>query len=434
MKRLLCLVFTALVYFTASCQYTADSAAITKLIEKEGLSWRNGDLNAYKDCWQATPKGPVFISTSNGMFIEMEPKSITNPSKEYFGTGGLAIHTNFKISIGGNKAWVSHDQIAIDKYGKSDKTKEIRFVENTNGKWKLTGQSIHQISSKTIEKDTTSYVHTVNISTGEIETIAKLNGHFEAPNWHPDNYLIINSYGKLYKLDIKTAVPNVLNTGFATACNNDHGISPDKKWLVVSHNDKTDSSSKPYKSAIFVLPIGGGEPRKVTSEVPSYWHGWSPDAKTLAYCAERNGNYDIYTIDINGGKEKRITREEGLDDGPEYSPDGKFIYFNSYRTGHMQIWRMLSDGSKPEQLTFDENSNWFAHPSPDNKWIVYIAYTSDEKQAHLFGKQVKLRLMNIATREIKDITPVFYGGQGTINVPSWSADSKKIAFVSYSVK
>ena len=225
-----------------------------------------------------------------------------------------------------------------------------------------------------------------------------------------------------------------LNTGFATACNNDHGISPDKKWLAISHVDKSDPSPKSYKSKIYILLIGGGEPRQVTSEVMSFWHGWTPDGKTIAYCAERNGNYDIYTIGTEGGKEKRLTETEGLDDGPDYSPDGKYIYFNSYRTGHMQIWRMLADGSKPEQLTFDENSNWFAHPSPDNKWIVYIAYTTDEKQAHLFGKNVKLRLMNLETKAIKDITPVFFGGQGTINVPSWSPDSKKVAFVSYSVK
>ena len=99
----------------------------------------------------------------------------------------------------------------------------------------------------------------------------------------------------------------------------------------------------------------------------------------------------------------------------------------------MQIWRMHTDGSNQEQLTFDENSNWFAHPSPDGKWIVYIAYLSDEKQQHLFGKQVKLRLMDLTTKAIRDLTPAFYGGQGTINVPSWSPDSKMIAFVSYSV-
>lgn len=292
--------------------------------------------------------------------------------------------------------------------------------------------SLQVLASPT--SDTTSYIQTLNISTGKIDTILAIKSHLEAPNWHPDNYLIVNSYGKIYTLDLKTKKLNLLNTGFATECNNDHGISPDNKWLAVSHNTKNDPSPKPYKSVIYVLPINGGEPKRVTKEVVSYWHGWSRDGKTLAYCAERNGNFDIYTIGVEGGAENRLTSTEGLDDGPDYSYDGKYIYFNSYRTGHMQIWRMNVDGTHPEQLTFDENSNWFAHPSPDNKWIVYIAYTSDEKQNHLFGKNVKLRLMNTTTKEVKDLTSVFYGGQGTINVPSWSADSKKIAFVSYSVK
>ena len=285
-----------------------------------------------------------------------------------------------------------------------------------------------------VKKDTTSYIQTLDIKTEKIDTVLAINNHFEAPNWHPDNYLVLNSKGKIYTLDLASKKVIELNTGSVTQCNNDHGISPDHNWLVVSHNDRNDPSPKSYKSALYILPIAGGEPRKITAEVPSFWHGWTPDSKTVAYCAERNGNFDIYTIGIDGGTEKRLTSTEGLDDGPDYSPDGKYIYFNSYRTGHMQIWRMMADGSKPEQLTFDEQSNWFAHPSPDNNWIVYIAYMSDEKQAHLFGKNVKLRLMNTNTKAIKDITPVFYGGQGTINVPSWSPDSRKIAFVSYLVK
>ncbi len=282
--------------------------------------------------------------------------------------------------------------------------------------------------------DTTSFLQIVNISTGRIDTVLAFKGHLEAPNWHPDNYLIVNSYGRLYTLDLGSKSMTLLNTGSARLCNNDHGISPDKKWLAISNADPSDTANKPYKSIIYIMPIGGGEPRRVTPGVPSYWHGWSPDGKTLTYCAERNGEYDVYTISVNGGQETRITTTEGLDDGPEYSPDGKYIYFNSYRTGHMQIWRMRADGTEPEQLTFDENSNWFAHPSPQNTSIVYIAYTSDEKQQHLFGRNVKLRLMDLKTRKIKDLTPVFYGGQGTINVPSWSADGKQIAFVSYQVK
>ena len=152
------------------------------------------------------------------------------------------------------------------------------------------------------------------------------------------------------------------------------------------------------------------------------------------YCAERNGNFDIYSISINSGAEKRLTTDPGLDDGPEYSPDGKYIYFNSYRSGQMQIWRMLAIGETPEQLTFDKYSNWFPHLSSDHKSLIYIAYVADQKDQHPFGQDVKLRLLDLKTKVIKDITPVFFGGQGTINVPSWSPDNRKVAFISYEVK
>ena len=185
------------------------------------------------------------------------------------------------------------------------------------------------------KRDTTSYIQTVDIITGRIDTVLSIKEHFEAPNWHPDNYLILNSRGKLYTLSLSSKKIAKLNTGFADQCNNDHGISPDKKWLAISHADQNDPSPKMYKSAIYVFPISGGEPKRITSEVMSFWHGWTPDGMTLAYCGERNGNYDIYTISVDGGTEKRLTNSEGLDDGPEYSPDGKYIYFNSYRTWHM---------------------------------------------------------------------------------------------------
>lgn len=284
------------------------------------------------------------------------------------------------------------------------------------------------------KNDTISYIQIVHIQTKKIDTLLKVNYHLEAPNWHSDNYLLVNSYGKLYKVPMQTPTLQLFNTGTAHELNNDHGISPDKKWLAISHNNRADTSKKPYHSAIYIVPIEGGEPKLITQYTPSYWHGWSPDGKILAYCAERNNQYDIYTIPVEGGKETQLTSTLGLDDGPEYSPDSKYIYFNSYRTGHMQIWRMLADGSHPEQLTFDENSNWFAHPSPDNQWIVYIAYLSDEQQSHLFGKTVQLKLMHLATKTISNLTAPFFGGQGSINVPSWSPDSQQIAFVRYAIQ
>lgn len=280
-----------------------------------------------------------------------------------------------------------------------------------------------------------SSLKTVTISTHEIETVFTGKIHFEAPNWSSDGkYFVVNSNGRIFTVQTDGSGMKPVNTGFADECNNDHGISPDGKWLAISHNNKFDTiqTEQWKKSAIYVLPIEGGIPRLVTSRSPSFWHGWSPDGNELAYCAERNGSFDIYTIPVIGGEEKRLTHEAGLDDGPEYSPDGKYIYFNAFRKGSMQIWRMKTDGSEQEQLTNDSFSNWFAHPSPDGKWIVFISYIVDQGDAHPFGKDVKLRLMSMDDRKIKDLTPVFFGGQGTLNVPSWSPDSKKVAFVSYS--
>jgi Tol biopolymer transport system component len=168
----------------------------------------------------------------------------------------------------------------------------------------------------------------------------------------------------------------------------------------------------------------------VTSEGPSYWHGWSPDGKLLAYCGKRGDNFDIYTIPTEGGKETRLTDAEGLDDGPDYTPDGQFIYFNSERTGLMKIWRMRSDGAHQEQVTTDTDyADWFPHPSPDGKMLVFLSFDKSVK-GHPADKDVVLRIMPLAGGKPKILATLF-GGQGTINVPSWSPDSKSLAFVSY---
>jgi Tol biopolymer transport system component len=190
------------------------------------------------------------------------------------------------------------------------------------------------------------------------------------------------------------------------------------------------SHSSEGKSIIYTLPATGGTPKQVTPLGPSYWHGWSPDGKFLTYCAERKGEYDVYIIPVEGGKEKRLTTAPGLDDGPEYSPDGQFIYFNSVRTGLMKIWRMRPDGAQQEQVTFGEDYNdWFAHPSPDGKWLVFVSYDKSVT-GHPQNKDVVLRLMPANGGEPEIIAHLF-GGQGTINVPSWSPDSRQVAFVSY---
>jgi TolB protein len=268
-------------------------------------------------------------------------------------------------------------------------------------------------------------LETIPVSSTDRTIVYHTHNHFEAANWSRDGkYFFFNGGGRIYKLPIAGGEPQLLDTGTAISCNNDHGLSPDGTQIAVS-----DSSQGDKQSRIYIVPIEGGPARQITPLGPSYWHGWSPDGKTLAYCAERNGEFDVYTIPVAGGSETRLTTAPGLDDGPDYSPDGKYIYFNSVRTGLMQIWRMKADGSDQEQITFDDYNNWFAHPSPDGQWIVFISYDKDVK-GHPANQDVTLRLMNLSDKKISILAKLF-GGQGTINVPSWSPDSKTIAFVSY---
>ncbi len=250
--------------------------------------------------------------------------------------------------------------------------------------------------------------------------------HIEAPNWLSDGEtLIVNRGGRLLWIPVAGGDLETIDTGFAVRCNNDHGVSPDGTQLVIS-----DQSGETGKSLIYTLPVGGGEPTLITPIGPSYWHGWSPDGATLTFCGQRDGKYGIFTIPADGsGPETRLTITDGLDDGPEYSPDGAFIYFNSYRTGRMQIWRVKNDGSDPQPVTSDDYSNWFAHPSPDGRFLTILSYEK-EVAGHPANKDVTLRLLTLATREIMVLARLF-GGQGTINVPCWSPDSRRIAFVSY---
>jgi hypothetical protein len=274
-----------------------------------------------------------------------------------------------------------------------------------------------------------STLETVAIATTDRRLVYTDASHFEAPNWsHDGAYFLFNREGRILRLPVDGGSPTTIDTGTAIHCNNDHGISPDAQWLAISDSSQPDQASR-----VYIVPIGGGTPRRVTPNSPSYWHGWSPDGKTLAFVAQRNGEFDIYAIPFAGGDETRLTTAKGLDDGPEYSPDGRYIYFNSERTGHMQLWRMHADGSAQEQITFDDFNNWFPHISPDGKWMVFLSFGSDVT-GHPPNKDVQLRLMNVSGGKIDNPITVLaklFGGQGTMNVPSWSPDSSKVAFVSY---
>jgi len=276
-----------------------------------------------------------------------------------------------------------------------------------------------------------SRLETINVNDGKRKIIYQSKERFEAPNWMPDGKkLLLNKDGFLYKIPIEGGELEKLNTGIANRNNNDHGISFNGKLLAISHHrDGLPGGG----STVYVLPLEGGEPKLITESTPSYWHGWAPNNKEVVYVAQRNGSkiYQIYKNSIDGGKEVALTSNiVGHVDGPEYSPDGKYIYYNGSQTGTMQLWRMKPDGSGKEQITFDESNNWFPHISPDGKWIAYLAFLPTiNPDDHPFYQRVELKLMRVEGGPAKVIA-YLYGGQGTINVPSWSPDSGFVAFVS----
>ncbi|QFI66558.1 TolB family protein [Sinorhizobium alkalisoli] len=270
-----------------------------------------------------------------------------------------------------------------------------------------------------------SSVEIFDIATAETRVVWQTERLVEAPNWSPDGrFLVFNGDGRLYRIALDGAPePVEIDTGFARQCNNDHGISPDGTTLAIS--DKTEFG----KSAIYLLPVEGGAPRLVTPKLPSYWHGWSPDGRTLTYCGIRDQVFDIYTISVGGGEERRLTWGEGRNDGPDWSPDGKWIYFNSSRTGSMQIWRIRPDGSDVQRITNSPYGDWFPHPSPDGRNLLVLSYDGDVSD-HPRDLDVRLRLMNPEGGDPRVLFELF-GGQGTMNVPNWSPSGEAFAYVRY---
>ena len=275
-----------------------------------------------------------------------------------------------------------------------------------------------------------SNLEVMDVATGLRKIIYTIPSSIQAPNWTKDGKSLIynSSQGLLYNYSLADGKITPMKTGEVTHNNNDHVISFDGKQIALSNHvgDKRIST-------IFIMPITGSEkPIQITSPDSghSYLHSWSMDGKKLIFTGQRNKQFDIWAIDIASKKETQLTNLTTLDDGPELSPNGQWIYFNSVRTGTMKLWRMKPDGSHQEQVTYDEYNDWFPHFSPDGKQIVFISFPKEiDPTQHPFYQKVYLRLMPASGGIPKTIAYIF-GGQGTINVPSWSPDSKQIAFVS----
>jgi Tol biopolymer transport system component len=285
-----------------------------------------------------------------------------------------------------------------------------------------------------------SKITVYDLKTGSTRVVYQADQVIEAPNWSRDGkFLLINTTGHLYRLPLSGAgepKPEQVDLGpGGYLCNNDHDLSRDGNWLAFSA-----SSPSSRQSQVYMAKADGSGVRLMTPAAPSYFHGWSPDGKWLAFVAQRAGAFHLYRVSAEGGAEQQLTSEGKYDDGSEYSPDGKWIYFNSNRSGSWDVWRIPADGggsgdAKAEQVTSDEWEDWFPHFSPDGKHMLVFSFPKGTTTHNDRMDGVVLRLMPAPGKKLKpaklEILLKFYGGQGTINVNSWSPDSRQFAFVVY---
>jgi len=407
-----------------------DAAAMSACFHLDGLialQWRE-----LRGAYMRDPEGEIFYPKKGTQTIQLERRGKTfimrmaNPGEPLQVVGEHEVIWDIKDSVLAGIYICAHDSNSLAEA----KVWNVRIDYPVENKYQPNPNLVKPETSAVMG----SRLEIVNISDGKRKIIYESKGRFEAPNWMPDGKkLLFNDHGSLYTIPVEGGALEKLNTGSAAKLNNDHGISFDGKMLAISNSREGMPGGG---SSVYVLPLKGGEPKLLTEETPSYWHGWNPNNKELCYVAQRGSKiYNIYGLNINGGKEHQLTFiKKGHVDGPEYSPDGKYIYYNANPTGTMQIWRMKADGSDPEQLTFDEYHSWFPHISPDGKWIVFISFPTDiDPNSHPTYQRVMLRLMPVSGGAPR-VLAFLFGGQGTLNAPSWSPDSKWVSFVSNSDK
>lgn len=264
-----------------------------------------------------------------------------------------------------------------------------------------------------------------DLATATVRVVLQSEQLIAAPNWDPSGgNLLVNVDGRLYRVPLHRPQLLPVATGAAVRCNNDHGISPDGRQIVLSSHHEMQGAQ------IYLIPAQGGDPVKVSPQSPSWWHGWSPDGRTLAYVAARGGDrvIDVYTL-VPGEPERRLTMGQGQCDGPDFSADGSKIYYNCDRDGHAQIWVMQADGRDQRKLFADDCVNWFPHPSPDGQHLLYLAYPPGTL-GHPANLSVALCLCDPDGGNRRRILEI-NGGQGTMNVPNWAPDSSGFAYVRY---
>lgn len=281
-----------------------------------------------------------------------------------------------------------------------------------------------------LKPGTCAQLRIIDLATGEDRQILQSATMLEAPNWAPDGKaLYVNGQGQIARLDLTDApkLDWITIEGVDTA-NNDHLISADGQTLYISSD-----------GAVYAVAAQGGLPTRLTPEgsIRYYLHGISPDGTQLACAAINAGDpahkWGIRLVPATGGTGDVLVAGTEPVDGPEWTADGAWIWFNGELgaavSGHARLFRIRPDGSGLQQMTDGDGVDWFPHNSPDGAQIAFVRYPPGT-QGHPADLPVSLHLMPAEGGEARMLVSL-HGGQGTINVNSWSPDSRYLAYMAY---
>jgi serine/threonine protein kinase/Tol biopolymer transport system component len=167
---------------------------------------------------------------------------------------------------------------------------------------------------------------------------------------------------------------------------------------------------------IYLLDLASGELTNLTQNSSEDAHpSWSPDGARIAFQSNRDGDYEIYIMDADGSNVQQVTFSPSADHYPAWSPDGEWLAFQSSRAGHFDIYIIRPDGSDEQRITTDGANDEYPSWSPDSASLALSSTRTGDGDIYT---------VEIATGVTRQITSF----PNTELLPAWSPDGTRIAY------